>query len=98
MSRASNTTEPSGLVMREVRDSIAMPSKGSRPARVNRRSIRIVIYSAGQGPGETYRKVEREAEYNRILEAQIQERTRELTERKLELERVNQKTRWEESP
>ncbi len=37
------------------------------------------------------RKVEREAEYNRILEQQIQERTRELTDRKLELERVNRK-------
>jgi PleD family two-component response regulator len=37
------------------------------------------------------RKVEREAEYNRLLEKQIQERTRELSARKADLEKVNRK-------
>jgi diguanylate cyclase (GGDEF)-like protein len=36
------------------------------------------------------RKYEREAEYARTLERRVQERTRELSERQVELERVNQ--------
>jgi diguanylate cyclase (GGDEF)-like protein len=35
------------------------------------------------------RKLDREAEYGRMLEVRVEERTRELSERQLELERVN---------